>query len=366
VGSSLVQAFHRPLHLDGRELLVSVSVGAAFFPEHASGAESLLSAADAALFRAKAMGRSQLAVFTAELLEAAAARFTTEQALRQAVDRGELELVFQPEVNLARLEVGVCEALLRWRQPDGELLGPEHFLLIAEESGLIVEINDWVLRAAIAAAARWRREGHAQLRVAVNATSRQLADPAFARRVAGLLLEHEVPPAMLEIELTETVLQTGSATIAGLRRLHEIGVTVALDDFGTGYSSLASLEQLPLDRVKLDRSLIAGIDSSARSAAIANAIIQLCFDLGVKVTAEGVERPTQLAVLRDSGITLQGFLLARPLAEEQLGDAVRQLPHVLQSLLLAAPAAIGTEAQIVPVDAGIPRLRRRLSANRAR
>lgn len=363
-GRLLVQAFNQPLQPDGRDLLVSVSVGAAFYPQHASDPESLLSAADAALFRAKALGRSQLAVFTAELLEAAATRFTTEQGLRHAVERSELELAFQPEVDIGTLEVTVCEALLRWRRPDGRLVGPDHFLLVAEESGLIVEINDWVLRTAIAAVAGWRRNGHQHLRVAVNASSRQLADPAFAGRVAGLLVEHGVPPAALEIELTESVLQTGSGTIEGLRRLHEIGVTVALDDFGTGYSSLASLEQLPLTRVKLDRSLIAGIDTGARSAAIANAIIQLCCDLDLQVTAEGVERAAQLAALRDSGVTLQGFLLARPMSDPQLEEVVQQLPQKLQSLLLSvAPAGSRHSggADIVRLDPGSTRRRRRLS-----
>src|SRR5690606_11230013 len=309
MGQSLVHAFQRPLMLEGRELLVSVSVGAAFYPEHGADAEALLRAADAALFEAKAQGRGQLALFTPALLEAASARFTTEQGLRQAVERGEFELVFQPEIDIARCEVAVCEALLRWRRADGTLASPDQFLSVAEDSGLIVEINDWVLRAAIAAAARWRTNGHPHLRVAVHASSRQLADTAFAGCVGALLREHGLPPAALEIELTETVLQTGAGTIEGLGRLRQMGISVALDDFGTGYSSLASLEQLPLDRVKLDRSLVARIDCSARAASIASAIINLCRDLGVAITAEGVERPEQLAALRDSGITLQGFLL---------------------------------------------------------
>jgi diguanylate cyclase (GGDEF)-like protein len=333
-GWALVRAFQRPLVMERGELLVSVSVGGAFYPQHGPDAESLLRAADAAMFRAKALGRSQFSVFTPELLEAAASRFTTEQGLRLAIDRGELELFFQPEMDLATLAVDVCEALLRWRAPGGELVPPDEFLSVAEESGLIIEINDWVLRSAISAAARWRRAGHASLRVAVNVSSRQFFGAGFSERVSTLLVEHDLPPEALEIELTETVLQTGANTIEGLRRLQQLGVAVALDDFGTGYSSLASLEQLPLSRVKLDRSLIAGIDVSARSAAIANAIIRLCCDLGVQVTAEGVERCTQLAMLRDHRIHLQGYLLSRPLAESQLDEALRFLPAHLQSLLL--------------------------------
>ena len=178
------------------------------------------------------------------------------------------------------------------------------------------------------------------MRVAVNVSSRQLTDPGFPDRVRALLEEHALPPALLEIELTETVLQTGASTIEGLRRLQQLGVAVALDDFGTGYSTLASLECLPLDRVKLDRSLIAGIDTSGRSASIANAIIRLCRDLGVRITAEGVERSTQLALLRGEGVLVQGFLLARPLSERNLHESLKQLPGLLQSLLLEAPAPV--------------------------
>ena len=166
-------------------------------------------------------------------------------------------------------------------------------------------------------------------------------------RVAALLDEHGVPADALEIELTETVLQTGAATIEGLRRLQRLGITVALDDFGTGYSSLTSLEQLPLNRVKLDRSLIAGIDGGGRSASIASAIIDLCRGLGVQVTAEGVERPEQLAMLREAGITVQGFLLSRPVPEASLPQAIDRIPALLQQLL---PAQTRTLAEVVPLS----------------
>ena len=206
-------------------------------------------AADAALFRAKAMGRSQRSVFTPELLEDAAKRFNTEQGLRRAVERGELALVFQPEIHAETLEVGLVEALLRWRLPDGRLASPAEFLAVAEESGLIMEISDWVLRSAIEAAARWHHGEWPRARVAINVSARQVLDQGFHRRVQDLLVEHRVPARCIEIELTENVLQTGPATIAAVRQLRESGVGVALDDFGTGYSSLASLEHLPLTRV---------------------------------------------------------------------------------------------------------------------
>lgn len=364
IGESLLHAFGKPLLIDGREVLVSVSVGAAFHPEHADTAESLLRAADAALFRAKALGRRQLVVFTPDLVEAAAERFATEQGLRQAVDRGELHLVFQPEIDVATQRVDVAEALLRWRTADGRLIPPDQFLPIAEESGLIIEISDWVMKTAIATAARWRGQGLGDMRVAVNVSPRQLFDARFPDRVARLLQEHALPPGQLEVELTESVLQTGPGIIDGLHRLRQMGVAVALDDFGTGFSSLASLEQLPLDRVKLDRSLVAGIDRSGRSAAIASAIIALCRDIGVKITAEGVERTSQLAALRDSGVVLQGYLLAEPQQEAALGETVRMLPSKLESLLLSAGASAaqrpGRTASIT--DISDTQRRRRISA----
>lgn len=339
IGESLLHAFEKPLLIDDSEVLVSVSVGAAFHPGHADTPESLLRAADAALFRAKALGRRQLVVFTPDLVEAAAERFATEQGLRQAVDRGELHLVFQPEIDLATMQVEAAEALLRWRTADGRVIPPDQFLPIAEESGLIVEISNWVMKTAIATAARWREQGLGNMRVAVNVSPRQLFDARFPDHVALLLQQYRLPPGHLEVELTESVLQTGPGIIDGLRRLQQMGVAVALDDFGTGFSSLASLEQLPLDRVKLDRSLVAGIDRSSRSAAIASAIIALCRDIGVKITAEGVERCSQLAVLRDSGVVLQGYLLAQPQEEALLAEAVHVLPARLESLLLSAAAS---------------------------
>ncbi|MDQ2640256.1 MAG: EAL domain-containing protein [Pseudomonadota bacterium] len=363
MGQSLLHAFGKPLLIDDREVLVSVSVGAAFHPEHADTAESLLRAADAALFRAKALGRRQLVVFTPDLVEAAAQRFATEQGLRQAVERGELHLVFQPEIDVATLRVEVAEALLRWRTADGRVISPDQFLPVAEESGLIIEISDWVMKTAIATAARWRDQGMGDMRVAVNVSPRQLFDARFPDRVGRLLQEHGLPPGQLEVELTESVLQTGPGIIDGLHRLREMGVAVALDDFGTGFSSLASLEQLPLDRVKLDRSLVAGIDRSGRSAAIASAIIALCRDIGVKITAEGVERSTQLAVLRDSGVVLQGYLLAQPQGEAALGEAVRLLPARLESLLLSAGASAGRTGRSASItDISETQRHRRLSA----
>ena len=333
-GLAVVQAFQKALSVDGRELSVSVSVGASIYPDHARDAEALLKAADAALFRAKALGRSQLSIFTPELVQAAAAKFTTEQGLRRAIERREFELLFQPEVSVTNMQTALVEALIRWRMPDGSLALPDRFLAIAEESGLIVEISDWVLRAAIEAAARWYHGAWPDARVAINVSPRQLLDQRFVERVQRLLTEYRLPARCIEIELQESVLQTGSATIEALRRLRAQGVAIALDDFGTGYSSFASLETLPLARIKLDRSLVAGIDGSPRSAAIARAVIGMCQGLGLEITGEGVERSEQLSLLLGHrSMYLQGYLLAPPVAREDLLPVMAQIARRSRALL---------------------------------
>jgi EAL domain-containing protein (putative c-di-GMP-specific phosphodiesterase class I) len=318
--------------------MISISVGASMYPEHGSDAEALLRAADAALFHAKALGRSQLVLFSPALLETASAKFNIEQGLRYALERDEFELVFQPEVDAATFKTHLVEALLRWRLPDGRLASPSEFLAIAEESGLILEISDWVLRTAIETAARWHHGAWPEARVAVNLSSRQLLDARFVDRVAGLLDEHRLPARCIEIELTENVLQTGAATIEVLRQLRSRGVAIALDDFGIGYSSLASLEQLPLTRVKLDRALIASVHTSSRSAAVAKALVGLCHNIGLAVTAEGIECQEQLALLSHlTPIYLQGYLLACPAQTEDVLSLIAALPDHMTSLLLTSP-----------------------------
>jgi diguanylate cyclase (GGDEF)-like protein len=338
IGETLVSAFQTPFLVEGRELLVSASVGASVYPDHERDSSALMRAADAALFQAKSLGRSRLSVFSRELLENASVKFRTEQALRRAVERGEWELLFQPEVGFDTPKVKLVEALVRWRLPDGRHAAPAEFMAVAEESGLITAINEWVLRSAIERCAQWHHGPWPDARMAVNITATQLLDVRFVPQLLELLAEFRLPTTCIEMELTETVLQTGPGTIQTLKKLREAGVSVALDDFGCGYSSLASLEQLPLTRVKLDRSLIASIDRSSRSLAIARAIIGLCANLELDVTAEGIERPEQLGLLLAfPNLTMQGFLVAQPLNAHAVIDFVAQAPELLQSLLLEAP-----------------------------
>jgi diguanylate cyclase (GGDEF)-like protein len=338
-GKDLVRAFQQPLVVDGRYLTISISVGSSLYPDHGRNAEALLRAADAALFRAKALGRSQSTVFSPALLEAVSAKFAIEQGLRHALERGEFELVFQPEVDAATLTPHLVEALIRWHMPDGRLALPGEFLAIAEESGLIMEISDWVLRRSIETASHWHHGAWPGARIAINLSSRQLLDARFVDRVMALLQEHRLPARCIEIELTENVLQTGSATIDVLRQLRSHGIAIALDDFGVGYSSLASLEQLPLSRVKLDQTLVASIHTSPRSAVIARSLVGLCHNLGIEVTAEGIECVEQLSMLAElKPIYLQGYLLARPVSADKLLGLIAALPDHMASLTLMYPS----------------------------
>jgi diguanylate cyclase (GGDEF)-like protein len=337
LGESLVKAFQQPLQVEQRELMVGVTVGAALFPDHHETPEALLRAADTALYRAKSQGRNRFLLYTPELMAAAAVRFSTEQQLRRAIDTNELTLLYQPEMQSGDMRAEMFEALLRWRRPDGQLATPDTFLSVAEDSGMIAEISDWVLQQALSAVAGWRGGAWPEARVAINVSSRQFLDQRFANRVRQLLDHYHVPASAVEIELTENVLQTGPQTIAALHKLREDGVSIALDDFGTGYSSLASLDRLPITRVKLDRSLIAEIDTTARCSAIASATIQLCRDLGLEVTAEGIERPAQFAALmRHQPMLLQGYLIARPVVPEEVPALAARMPQIGQSLVLDA------------------------------
>ncbi|MGH8290451.1 MAG: putative bifunctional diguanylate cyclase/phosphodiesterase [Steroidobacteraceae bacterium] len=336
--AALVATLQQPLTIEGRALAITASVGASLFPDHADDPEGLLRAADVALFRAKELGRNRFALYRAALYDATAQRFRLEQALRQAVEAGELLLMFQPEVALGSCEVTALEALLRWRKPGGRIATATEFIHIAEKSGLIHELTGWVLRSATATAAAWRAAGWRDARVAINVSPPQFFESDFVHQIARSLEAAGLPASALELELTETVLQTGSATIESLRRLRELGVSIALDDFGIGYSSLTSLEQLPINRVKLDRMLIEGVDSNPRSAAIVRSIVTLCHGLGLQVVAEGVERPAQLEFLAHCGpIAVQGYLLAHPVEASSAAEEAKSATARARNVLNAAP-----------------------------
>ncbi len=339
----IVATLQEPLLVDGRVLATTASLGASIYPDHATDAEGLLRAADVALFRAKELGRNRCAIYSPALYDAAAQRFRLEQSLRRAVEDGDLLLMYQPQLALPTFEATSVEALLRWRKSDGRIATAHEFIHTAEKTGLIHDMTDWVLNSAAATAAGWRAQGWHKACVAVNVSPPQFFESGFVEHVARTLAATGLPASALEIEVTETVIQTGPATIESLRRLRALGVAIALDDFGIGYSSLTSLEQLPITRVKLDRQLIAGVDTKPRSAAIVRSIVALCHGLGLQVVAEGVERPAQLDFLSRCGpISVQGYLLAQPVeadvtfAEAQAAGARGR--QALEAVARTAPA----------------------------
>ena len=338
--TAIVTTLQHPLTIDGRALSTSASVGASLYPDHAEDSEGLLRAADVALFRAKELGRNRFALYRAALYDAAAQRFRLEQSLRKAVEAGDLMLMFQPQVALHTFEVTGLEALLRWRKPDGRIATATEFIHIAEKTGLIHELTDWVLRSATSTVAAWRAQGWHRACVAINVSPPQFFESDFVSHVAHALEVTGLPASALELELTETVFQTGATTIDSLRRLREQGVSIALDDFGIGYSSLTSLEQLPITRVKLDRMLVQGIDTNPRSAAIVRSIVALCHGLGLQVVAEGVERPAQLEFLAHCGpLGVQGYLLAYPVEANRAEDEARAAASRARIILEAAAKA---------------------------
>jgi diguanylate cyclase (GGDEF)-like protein len=343
--AQIVTTLQQPLTIDGRALATSASVGASLYPDHADDAEELLRAADVALFRAKELGRNRFALYRPALYDAAAQRFRLEQSLRKAVEAGDLMLMFQPQVALHTFEVTGLEALLRWRKPDGRIATATEFIHIAEKTGLIHELTDWVLRSATSTVAAWRAQGWHRACVAINVSPPQFFESDFVGHVARALEVTGLPASALELELTETVFQTGPTTIDALHRLREMGVSIALDDFGIGYSSLTSLEQLPITRVKLDRMLVEGVDTNPRSAAIVRSIVALCHGLGLQVVAEGVERPTQLEFLSHCGpLGVQGYLLAYPVEANKAEDESRAATARARSILEAAAKSPNSDA----------------------
>jgi len=240
--SRLVGGFQRPLRVEQREIAIGVSCGAAVYPDHGADAASLLRAADTALFRAKELGRNRLCLYNPDLLVAASNRFRIEQSLRKAIEGGDFVLHYQPQVCLGRQRATGVEALLRWQQSDSRIIPAGEFVMIAEQSGLMLDLNSWVLEQASRDLREWRARGWSDARVAINVSAQQFMSGDFLGEMERLLARHDIPPDGLELELTENMLQTGAITIETLRGLRMLGVATALDDFGTGYSSLTSLE----------------------------------------------------------------------------------------------------------------------------
>lgn len=320
----LIEAFTEPLDVIDRRIHVGVSIGIAVYPPGEPDARELIKSADLALYQAKSEGRSTFRFYVEGMDREVRRRMRFGQQLHGAIGRKELFLEFQPQVEVESRRILGFEALLRWRHPEHGLVSPGDFVPIAEASGLIVPIGEWVLRRACAEAQRWRSEHGLDAPVAVNVSAVQFKDPQLCDSVLQALAESGLPPQLLEIELTEGLLMQASDSVhSTLQRLRDVGVRLSLDDFGKGYSSLGYLGRFPLDKLKIDGSFVRGMESDKRNRVIVGTIALLGRKLGLEVIAEGVENKEQVELLRKEGCEqVQGFYFSRPLSTAAVNELI--------------------------------------------
>lgn len=326
VARKITAALGQPYQVAQHLLRSTPSIGVSLFPADGEDPSTLMRHADTAMYQAKAKGRNGHQFYTAAMNQASSERLALEAGLHTAIERGELHLHFQPQVDLPSGQVVCLEALLRWRHPTLGNVPPLKFIPVAEDTGLIEPIGDWVMDQALAQLALWRADGLPRLRVAVNLSAQQMRDDRFALRVAQALARHQLPGDALELEITESVaMHDPTRTAVLLRQLRQQGVALAIDDFGTGHSSLAYLKQLPLSCLKLDRSFVMDIEHDPNDAAICTATIQMAHSLGLGVVAEGVETAAQLEFLRRLGCdVVQGYHFSRPLPPDEAGQFLHE------------------------------------------
>jgi diguanylate cyclase (GGDEF)-like protein len=315
VAQNILERLAQPILLAGRESFVTASVGIAAYPGDGKDAESLLGAADAAMYRAKQSGRNAYHFFTAEITQRTRVRAQVALELRRALERDEFALVYQPKIDLVSGRACGAEALLRWHHPERGEIGPAEFVPVLEETGLIVPVGEWVVRRACEDLKAWQAAGLSVLPVAVNLSARQFRELNLDRRIRSLVRAAGVDAALIELEITESqLMQDPDHAIRVMNALRDSGIRIAIDDFGTGYSSLAYLTRFPVAALKIDRSFVADALSDAADAAIVRTIIDMAHTLSFTVVAEGVETEGQVAFLRQFGCDQgQGFLFARPM-----------------------------------------------------
>jgi len=314
----VIDAMARPFTLDSVSFTVTCSIGIALCPGDGDSADDLLRRADAAMHRVKETGRASFRFHQPREDQGQRSHMQLDHAMRQALLRGQFRLHYQPQIDLRSGEVIGAEALIRWRDAVLGEVPPAEFIPVAEATGFIIAIGDWVLNQAVRQAAAWRSNG-LQMPVSVNVSALQFQQPDFIDRVAGALKAAHLPPQLLELELTESILiHDAAGALQRLQALEQLGVQLAIDDFGTGYSSLGYLKRFPIDRLKIDRSFIKNLPGDASDLAIVNAIIQLGRALQLRVIAEGVETEAQRQLLQEAGCDeFQGFLFAPALDSGQ-------------------------------------------------
>jgi predicted signal transduction protein with EAL and GGDEF domain len=321
----VLETLRAPYALAESELYITATIGISFFPDDARDARDLLQKADAAMYRAKSQGKNDVRMFTPDLVVRSSNRLELESQLRRALEKGELKLGFQPQVNThGTLES--LEALLAWDSPRFGRVGPSRFIPIAEESGMIIPIGTWVLRQVCRQVADWHERGVPSMRVAINVSMLQFARPDFVETVARALTEFAIPAHCVELELTESIIMRDVETSARrMAELREVGVSISIDDFGTGYSSLSYLRRLPVDTLKIDQSFTAELNSSSTSLPLIQTIVVMAHNMGLAVVAEGVETREQFNLLRAAGCDrMQGHLFGEPLMPEAVEALMRR------------------------------------------
>jgi diguanylate cyclase (GGDEF)-like protein/PAS domain S-box-containing protein len=337
----LMDSVAQPVMLGSKEFFVTCSIGVAVYPTDGAPPDSLIEHADIAMYRAKKLGRNNFQFYTPAMNEEAMERVRIEGALRNALERDEFVLHYQPQVDLATGEIVGMEALIRWQHPEMGMVAPSRFIGVAEETGLIVQIGAWVMRAACQQNRAWQDAGLGKLRVAVNLSARQFGAANLIADIRRVLAETGLAPACLEIELTESLFMTDvSLAVELLHGMKALGINLSIDDFGTGYSSLSYLSRFPIDVLKIDRSFVAEITRDSNDAAIVASIIALAHNLKLAVIAEGVETEEQLDYLRRHGCDeMQGYYFSRPLPAADFEQLVRQRRRLPLLEALAADTA---------------------------
>ncbi|TCS35655.1 PAS domain S-box-containing protein/diguanylate cyclase (GGDEF)-like protein [Paucimonas lemoignei] len=325
VAQKILQSLFQPMVVSGQELFPTGSIGISLYPRDGQDAQTLLKHADAAMYRAKAEGRNDYQFYAGSMGTNAMDSLKLEGALRRALERNEFLLHYQPQVDIRSGAVVGVEALLRWQPQGKEMVSPADFIPIAEETGLIVPIGEWVLATACAQHKAWRDAGLPPIRIGVNLSARQFQRQDLAKRVARLLEEMDCTPDCLALEITESdVMQNPEAAVEILRQLHAMGMHLAIDDFGTGYSSLSYLKRFPIDCLKIDRSFVRDITSDADDAMIVNSVIALAHSMKLSVIAEGVETAQQLDFLSDHGCDqMQGYYFSKPVPADQIAKLLQ-------------------------------------------
>ena len=326
MSSSLLAKLRVPMDIGGHELVVNASIGISLLPENAREISALISQANMAMQHAKHLGGNTFQFFTDNLQACTLERLQLETQLRKAIDEGQLEVYYQPKLNLLDDCVHAAEALVRWNHPQLGLVPPSDFIGLAEETGLIVPLGEFVLREACRQAREWQQSGLADIRVSVNLSVQQLRPGNFTSLVRLALDETGLPPHLLELELTESqLLDNVENVISTFRQLRGHGVKLSIDDFGTGYSSLSYLKRFPADYVKIDQTFIRDLSAGGEDAAITRAIIAIAHSMELKVVAEGVETQAQLDFLKQHRCDeIQGYLVSRPVRAEAFAELLKE------------------------------------------